>query len=60
MNLAICWSTKKAIEIYDCHCHLSLLHNEIHVSFRSVFKGSVSRNSAKLGNYKMPIKLKDT
>ena len=38
MNWTICWSTKKAIAIYDCHCHLSLLHNKIQVSFRRVFK----------------------
>ena len=25
-----------------------------------VFKGAVSRNSAKLGNYKMPVKLRET
>ena len=24
------------------------------------FKGAVSRNSAKLGNYKMPVKLRET
>ena len=32
-------------------------------SFRTVrgfFKGAVSRNSAKLGNYKMPVKLRET
>ena len=26
----------------------------------SMLKGAVSRNSAKLGNYKMPVKLKET
>ena len=26
----------------------------------SFFKGAVSRNSAKLGNYKMPVKLRET
>ena len=25
-----------------------------------IFKGAVSRNSAKLGNYKMPVKLRET
>ena len=25
-----------------------------------LFKGAVSRNSAKLGNYKMPVKLRET
>ena len=25
-----------------------------------IVKGAVSRNSAKLGNYKMPVKLKET
>ena len=25
-----------------------------------VFKGAVSRNSAKLGNYKMPVKVRET
>ena len=27
---------------------------------RRVFKGAVSRNSAKLGNYKMSVKLRET
>ena len=27
---------------------------------RSTFKGTVSRNSAKLGNNKMPVKLRET
>ena len=26
----------------------------------SAFKGAVSQNSAKLGNYKMPVKLRET
>ena len=30
------------------------------VQFYRRFKGAVSRNSAKLGNYKMPVKLKET
>ena len=29
-------------------------------SFLSYFKGAVSRNSAKLGNYKTPVKLRET
>ena len=29
-------------------------------SVKSVIKGAVSRNSAKLGNYKMPVKLGET
>ena len=40
----------------------------VHVHVRKVslykcdskFKGAVSRNSAKLGNYKMPVKLRET
>ena len=28
--------------------------------FMELFKGAVSRNSAKLGNYKMPVKLRET
>ena len=28
--------------------------------FLLLFKGAVSRNSAKLGNYKMPVKLRET
>ena len=27
---------------------------------KRAFKGAVSRNSAKLGNYKMPVKLRET
>ena len=29
-------------------------------SLNKKFKGAVSRNSAKLGNYKMPVKLRET
>ena len=32
----------------------------IHVMDRKVLKGAVSRNSAKLGYCKMPVKLKET
>ena len=28
--------------------------------WRLLVKGAVSRNSAKLGNYKMPVKLRET
>ena len=30
------------------------------VLLKCSFKGAVSRNSAKLGNYKMPVKLRET
>ena len=30
------------------------------LSLRGFVKGAVSRNSAKLGNYKMPVKLRET
>ena len=30
------------------------------LTFLKLIKGAVSRNSAKLGNYKMPVKLRET
>ena len=41
---------KRACKILLCH-----LFNKC-----SAIKGAVSRNSAKLGNYKMPVKLRET
>ena len=43
-------------ERYPLHIEKS---NSCHVIFYLV-KGAVSRNSAKLGNYKMPVKLRET
>ena len=31
-----------------------------HLQQQNMFKGAVSRNSAKLGNYKMPVRLRET
>ena len=31
-----------------------------HLSYTNLLKGAVSRNSAKLGFYKMPVKLRET
>ena len=39
---------------------LSLPENFLQIRPTQQFKGAVSRNSAKLGNYKMPVKLRET
>ena len=38
-------------------CSVNFWHQQ---DSNPLFKGAVSRNSAKLGNYKMPVKLRET
>ena len=47
--------------IASCTFHSFLVEVQIKLgSLPSMLKGAVSRSSAKLGNYKMPVKLKET
>ena len=58
-------SDRKSINGRDpiafCTFHSFLVEVQMKLgSYPSMLKGAVSRNSAKLGNYKMPVKLKET
>ena len=47
---------RKKVMLFHCYRNLSIL-----IEWEKVtVKGVVSRNSVKLGNYKMPIKLRET
>ena len=54
----------KAIVWYYFGSTLPLLYTGLKIQvYSSIFrfvKGAVSRNSAKLGNYKMPVRLRET
>ena len=48
--------TKKKINVVTNFLHIFKLKGKEYVA---EFKGAVSRNSAKLGNYKMPVELRE-
>ena len=51
------WKKFTASKFVPMH-HLKVAHKDCGTSL--VLKGAVSRNSVKLGNYKMPVKLRET
>ena len=47
-------------EIISNSIYLRTIEEVVNVLVTKLLKGAVSRNSAKLGNYKMPVKLRET
>ena len=50
---------KKSLEKNSNMCYAKICANPA-FDLKAFFEGAVSRNSAKLGNYKMPVKLRET
>ena len=58
VSLKSAGSLKLAAFTCNCSLYVSVL---LYTNRRSIYvKGAVSRNSTKLGNYKMPVKLRET
>ena len=47
-------------EIISNSIYLRTIEEVVNVLVTKLLKGAVSRNSAKLGNYKMPVDLRET